>query len=409
MFILEKIRKYIPNFLVNHFYHLPKAVFANVVFGFPSRGLRVIGVTGTDGKTTTATLIYHILKTAGKKVALISTVTVKIGKEEIGTGLHVTSPEPWILQKFLKKIRDRGFEFVVLEVTSHGLAQNRIWGVDFEIGVITNVTPEHLDYHKTFKAYLETKAGLLKRVKYSVLNREEKNFAFLKKRVGGRMVTFGLNRGDYTSKNFPFKTLLPGKFNQLNCLAAISVVKTLGLKDKIIRKAVASFGGVEGRMQEINKGQDFGVIIDFAHTPNALKKALTTLREVYKPKRLIAVFGCAGLRDRKKRPMMGRIAGKKAEIVVLTAEDPRTEDVNKIIREIAQGCQKVGLLENKHFFKIVDRKKAIEFAIRKADKKDLVGIFGKGHEKSMCFGRREYPWSDHKAVERAFKKRFKND
>lgn len=396
--MITEIRSLIPNSLVNHFYHLPKAVFANVVFGFPSRGLRVIGVTGTDGKTTTATLIYHILKKAGKKVALISTVSVKIGKEEIETGLHVTSPEPWILQKFLKKIKDSGFEFVVLEVTSHGLAQNRVWGVDFEIGVITNVTPEHLDYHKTFKAYLETKAGLLRKVKYSVLDREEKNFNFLKKRAGGRRVTYGLNKGDFTLKNFPFKTPLPGKFNQLNCLAAISVAKILGVRDEVIRKAVMSFRGVKGRMQEIDEDQDFKVIIDFAHTPNALKKALTTLREVYKPKRLIAVFGCAGLRDRKKRPLMGRIAAGKADVVVLTAEDPRTENVGEIIEQIAQGCRQAGALEDKNFFKVPDREKATEFALRKAGKGDLVGIFGKGHEKSMCFGKTEIPWSDEKVT-----------
>lgn len=404
MIILEKARNLLPNSLVNHLYHWPKAIFCNLFFGFPSRNLRVVGVTGTDGKTTTATLIYEILKKAGKKVALISTVSVKIGQEEIDTGLHVTSPDPFKLQKFLKRIKDRGFEFVVLEVTSHGLAQYRVWGVNFEVGVITNVTHEHLDYHKTFKNYLATKASLLKKTAVSVLNKEEKNFNFLRKRAGGRLVTFGLKNGDFTPEKFPFKTSLPGDFNQLNSLAAISVAKILGIDEKVIRDAVASFKGVKGRMQAIDEGQDFKVIIDFAHTPNALDKVLTTLKKVYRPKRLIAVFGCAGLRDKEKRPIMGKIAGQKADLTVLTAEDPRTESIEKIMEQIAKGCRESGAKEKKNFFKVADREKAIEFACKIAKKDDLVGIFGKGPEKSMCFGRIEHPWLDEKVTRKILKR-----
>lgn len=392
--ILEQVRKVIPNYLVNSLYHLPKAVFSNLIFGFPSKSLRVIGVTGTDGKTTAATLIYHILKKAGKKVALITTVAVKMGKKEVETGLHITSPDPLILQRFLKEIKNEGFEFVVLEVTSHGLAQHRVWGVNFEVAVITNVTHEHLDYHKTFENYLKTKAKILRKAKISVLNKEEKNFAFLKSQAKGQVITFGLKSGDLNPRNFSFKTRLLGDFNQLNCLAAIAAASVLGINKHLIKKTVVSFKGVAGRMQAIDEGQDFTVIIDFAHTPNALKKALTTLREVYKPKRLIAVFGCAGLRDKKKRPMMGRIAAEKADMVVLTAEDPRTEDVNQIISHIIAGFK-----DKSRVYKESDRQKAIELAIVDlAGKGDLVGIFGKGHEKSMCFGKTEIPWSDEKVT-----------
>lgn len=403
--ILEQVRRLIPNCLVNSLYHLPKAVFSNLFFGFPSRDLRVIGVTGTDGKTTAATLIYHILKKAGKKVALITTVSVKMGKKEVETGLHTTSPDPLILQRFLKEIKNKGFEFVVLEVTSHGLAQHRVWGVNFEVAVVTNVTHEHLDYHKTFENYLKTKAKILRKAKISVLNKEEKNFAFLKSQAKGQVITFGLKSGDLNPRNFFFKTRLLGDFNQLNCLAAIAAASVLRINKHLIKKAVVSFKGVAGRMQAIDEGQDFTVIIDFAHTPHALEQALTTLKEVYKPRKMIAVFGCAGLRDKRKRPMMGKIACQQTDVVVLTAEDPRREDVGEIISQIASGCK-----DKNKIYKKSDRQKAIKLAIVDlASKGDLVGVFGKGHEKSMCFGRIEHPWSDEKAVRKALNERLKND
>lgn len=404
MINFKKIRNHLPNSLVNSLYHFPIALFSNLIFGFPGKNLRVIGVTGTDGKTTTTTLIYHVLKTAGKKVAVISTVSIKIGQNEIDTDLHVTCPSPFILQRLLKKIKDKGIEFVVFEVTSHGLDQKRVFGVNFEIGIITNITHEHLDYHKTLKKYLEAKAKLLRNSKTSIINIEDNFFPILKKSVKGNLVTYGLEKGDFTPKKFSFKTSLPGKFNQLNCLAAISALKTLGIDDQIIKKAVGNFKGVQGRMQLIDEGQDFWVVVDFAHTPNALSNALATLEKTYKPKKLIAVFGCAGLRDKLKRPKMGKIAKTFADMVVLTSEDPRTEKTEKIIDEIARGCFKAGAREGKNLFKIPDRTRALEFALKQAGKADLVGIFGKGHEKSMCFGNTEYPWSDIETTKRLLKK-----
>lgn len=404
----KKIRCLVPNWVINSFFHLPVAFFAAFVYRYPARRLKIIGVTGTDGKTTTATLIYQILLLAEKKVALISTVSAKIGKKEIPTGFHVTSPHPWKLQALLKKIANQGYEYVVLEVTSHGLDQHRILGINFLVGVITNVTHEHLDYHETYQNYLRAKVRLFENVKIAVLNRDDSSYRFLvaktRKNKQAKVVTYGIKKkADFTPRTFQFKTSLPGEYNQYNCLAAIATTVSLNISLKRIRQVVAGFKGVKGRMEAIKEGQDFQVIVDFAHTLNGLENALKTLKEK-KPHRLIAVFGCAGLRDAQKRPKMGKIATRLANISVLTAEDPRTEDVNKIIDQIAQGCQEAGGVEKKTFFRLPDRSQAIRFAIQKLAKKgDIVVICGKGHEQSMCFGVTEYPWSDQKEARKALR------
>jgi len=403
---------------LKNFGHLCLAVLANIYWRFPSKKLTVVGVTGTDGKTTTVHLIHHILKTAGKKADLISTVSAP--------GLHTTTPNSWILQKLLCQMVNRGVKYVILEATSHGLDQYRLWGVEFDIGVVTNITHEHLDYHKTYKNYLQAKARLFRRTKIAILNRDDKSFAFLNSQSvirNSQLITYGIkNKADFTPKKFPFKTLLPGEYNQYNCLAAIAATSALGISPEKIRKAVASFKGVVGRMEEIDEGQDFRVIVDFAHTPNGLENVLTALKKLKaKSRRLIAVFGCAGLRDAAKRPIMGEISARLADITVLTAEDPRTEDVNEIINQIARGCLKAGAeeknlsswsnwsnLRKKIFLRIPDRKKAIRFAIQKiARKRDIVVICGKGHERSMCYGKIEHPWSDQREARKALKEFLK--
>jgi UDP-N-acetylmuramoyl-L-alanyl-D-glutamate--2,6-diaminopimelate ligase len=402
---------------LKNLYHLVVAFFSVLYFRYPAKKLKVIGVTGTDGKTTTIYLISHILKKAKKKNAFVSSVGAQIGDKEIDTGFHVTTPSSFPLQKLLRKIANQGYEYVVLEATSHGLDQHRLFGCHFSVGVVTNVTHEHLDYHQTYENYLRTKAKLFRGVKVAVLNRDDKSFKYLDTKIqrykpclpAGRdtkRVTYGIReKADFTPKNFKFKTSLPGEYNQYNCLAAIAVTSSLDIPEDIIRQAIASFEGLKGRMEEIDEGQDFKVYVDFAHTPNALEQVLKSLKkQLTKRRRLIAVFGSAGLRDRLKRPVMGEIAARLADITVLTAEDPRTENVDKIIDQIAQGCLKERGIEKKTFFRAPDRGEAIRFAIKKAKKGDIVAILGKGHEKSMCFGETEYPWSDQKEVRRALKK-----
>jgi len=399
---INRIRQLIPDKVVNYLYHLPLAFLAVLYYRYPASNLKVIGVTGTDGKTTTATLIFNILKKAGFKTALISTVSAKIGKRDLPTGFHVTSPDPWELQRILRLISDQDFDFLVLESTSHGLDQFRLLGCNFKIGVITNVTHEHLDYHKTWENYLKAKAKLFGRTEYSILNKDDRSFQRLRRLASGKIITYGFKKADLTPKEFPFKTSLPGDFNQYNLLAAVAAAKILEIDDQVIRQAIAEFKGVVGRMDEVKMGQNFRAFIDFAHTPNGLKNSLKTLKS-FKPRKLIAVFGAAGLRDRTKRPMMGKIACFWADKVILTAEDPRTEDVNQIIEQIASGCK----IKSK-IIRESDRRKAINLAIMMAKKGDIVGIFGKGHEKSLCFGIKEYPWSEHKVVKKALKRRLKN-
>src|SRR3989344_4552590 len=393
---------------IKNVYHLLRAYAACIYFGFPSKKLTIIGVTGTDGKTTTSHMIYEILKSAGKKVSLISSIHAQIGEKSYDTGFHVTTPDPVSLQKFLKEVVDSHSEFLVLEVTSHGLDQNRIFGIGFKFAVLTNITHEHLDYHKSFENYILAKARLFKGAKVNILNLDDPTFSKIKKLAGGKIITYSIDKkADFASKNFSLKLKISGDYNLSNALCAAALATQAGISKRIIIKALNNFQGVKGRMEEVDMGQDYQVIVDFAHTPNGLKQALKSLRSRGEEEgsRIIAVFGAAGERDKLKRPKMGEVAARYADISVLTAEDPRSEKVEDICWQIAQGLVKSGKKEGSDFYKIYDRQKAIEFAVKLAKPDDIVVCFGKSHEKSMCFGKKEYPWDEFKAVERAIAKR----
>lgn len=380
----------------NNFYHLPKAVVANIFNGFPTKKLTVIGVTGTDGKTTTTNMIYQMLKAAGKKVSVISTINAVIGGKVYDTGFHVTSPESFMVQKFARMAKKNKDEFLVLEVTSHALDQYRFWGIKFDIGVITNITHEHLDYHKTLERYKATKLKLIKNSKYAVINKNIEGV----KNIKGKLITFGLENGDFNQKDLKLSLKIPGNYNIENALATMAVGFVLNIDRKIAQKSVENFEGLNGRMEEIKNKFGIKVVIDFAHTPNALENALKTLKDKLNGGKLIAVFGAAGSRDSLKRSMMGFIAGKLSDITVLTDEDPRFEDSNKIIDEISAGAYQQGLKDNINLFKEPNREKAIKLAISLAKKGDTIGIFGKGHEQSMNYKGKEISWSDKKVVER---------
>lgn len=360
-------------------YHLLEAIVANIWFGFPGKKLTVIGVTGTDGKTTTTTLIYEILKEAGKEVSMITSVHAVIAGKSYDTGFHVTTPRAWYVQQYLREALDHGDTHVVLEVTSHALAQYRVRGIPFAVGVLTNVTHEHLDWHKTMEEYLMTKLSLLKEAKTAVLASSELN--------KGKQMLKGKDIKVYDAVSFPFKTKLLGDFNRRNCLAAIAAGQALSIDESVIRSAIANFDGVPGRLETVAT-KPFPVIVDFAHTPNAIEQVLHTLRPLTK-KRLFHVFGSAALRDVTKRPLMGAASARYADVIVLTEEDYRTEDVNKIIDQIGRGIPR-----GKEVHRIADRASAIEYALSAARPGDLVIITGKGHEKSLARGTKEYPWSD---------------
>jgi len=363
--------------------------------------MTIIGVTGTDGKTTTSNLIYHILRHAGKKVAVISTVGATIDGKEYDTGFHVTTPSPFAIQKYLKMAKKSGCTHVVLEVTSHALDQNRVWGIRFDIGVLTNITHEHLDYHKTYLNYVRAKLRLFEMSKVAVINSNGEWFEeVLKKIPKEKIVTYSLEggyKGDMTPELLPFKikTNLIGDFNKENILAAYAATKILGVTDATIDEGIQSYIPPAGRQEILESKSGFRIIVDFAHTPNSFEKILPGVKRTTKG-RLIHVFGAAGKRDTSKRPQMGKSASMWDDIIILTAEDPRSESIDAINSDIKEGIRHE--FESKNIHEIGDRKEAIEFALSKANKNDTVIITGKGHEASINYGNGEIPWSDKKAV-----------
>lgn len=383
--------------MVNIYHWLTSIVFV-ALNGWPTRRLKIVGVTGTDGKTTTAHLIYAMLKAGGHKTALISTVAAYIGDQEIDIGLHVTNPDATRLQPLLRAIADRGFSHLVLEVTSHGLDQNRLVGTDFFAGVITNITHEHLDYHWTMDKYREAKAKLILNAKYSILNKDDPNFRYLKSRAGGEVVPFGPTKIEIANP------ALAGEYNRYNIGAAETVAQIVGVPPPTIRRAVRDFAGVPGRMEEVRLGQPFRAIVDFAHTPNALDQVLRELsNQLTNNHKLILVFGCASERDNAKRPVMGRIAARLVDRAIVTAEDPRRESLAQIYADITSRIASQGSMIKK-IVREDDRAKAIELAVKMARPGDMVVATGKGHEKSMNIGGVEYPWSDREAIEKAIRK-----
>jgi UDP-N-acetylmuramoyl-L-alanyl-D-glutamate--2,6-diaminopimelate ligase len=382
---------------------LLRGLIGELQYGFPARRLKILAVTGTDGKTTSATLTYHVLQAAGYKVALLSTVGAFIGEEAIDTGFHVTSPDPKQVHQFFKRVLDAGFEYVVLEVTSHGAYQFRDWGINPLVAGVTNIDREHLDYHLNYQNYVEAKSFFLRKAKRIFLNEDDESYSKLKKLLKkNTLSTYSANDPLPPVVSSAIKARFPEKYNQMNARLVYSLTSFLNIKKTVFAEAIRTFPGVMGRMEWIPTRKKFRVVVDFAHTPQALEAALTSLRAQLKaqnkPGRLIAVFGAAGLRDRTKRPIMGAIGAKLADFAILTAEDPRTEDVWSIIRQM-----KEQLTENhSKVLSIADRKDAIFFAIQElAQSGDIIGIFGKGHEKSMCFGTTEYPWSDQETVKEA--------
>jgi UDP-N-acetylmuramoyl-L-alanyl-D-glutamate--2,6-diaminopimelate ligase len=379
---------------------------AQIKYKFPARKLHILCITGTDGKTTSSTLLYHVLRHAGKKVALLSTVAAYIGDEEIDTGFHVTTPDPAQIQKFMHRLVTEGYEYLVLETTSHGIYQHRLWGVTPEIVGVTNITPEHLDYHVTYDLYLQAKALLARKAPVVVMNGDDDlSFAKLKKELRGtakEIIVYSAEDTLPRSVKEAITTRFTQSYNRMNSRMVYAIVQKYGISNSEFAQAIRSFIGIPGRMQSLGSKNGIEVIVDFAHTTNGLREALMTLRQKIDQKKskgkLIAVFGCAGLRDIQKRPFMGRSGSEIADLAVFTAEDPRTEDIWGIIRQMKSNLGEY----HAKVLSIADRKEAITFAIQKLAKPgDIVGIFGKGHERSMCYGTTEYPWSDTDAATEA--------
>jgi len=413
------VKKLIPRELfkkIEPFGHLIEAVLANIRYGFPGRKLRIIGVTGTNGKTTTSFLIHRLLHESGIKVALLTTVANGIGDAIIPQAEHITTAQASVLQKKLRDYARAGVEWVVVETSSHSLAQHRVWGVPYEIAVMTNITHEHLDYHGTFKKYVEAKRRLFTIAnkhgfRFGVVNAQDPSAKLFVDSVANS-TTYGIGAGELSATKvklaadhssycarvdgdmYDIRVNIPGEFNVSNSLAAIAVGRKLGLSKKEIETGIAALTGVEGRMQVISEGQKFQVIVDFASTPDAFERFFESVRPLTKGK-LIAVFGSAGRRDETKRSVQGAIAGKSADIIIATEEDDRDVDGHQILKEIAAGAKKAGKTEGKDLFLVLNREEAIGFAMTQVTgPDDVVVLLGKGHEQTIERTDGVYPWNE---------------
>lgn len=375
-----------------------EALPAQIKYHFPARKLKILVVTGTDGKTTSSTLLYHCLKTAGKKVGLISTVAAHIGDQQADTGLHVTNPEPKALAKLMAKMVKAGINYLVLETTSHGAYQYRNWGIKPFIGGLTNVHYEHLDYHLDYDKYIQAKALILRKPKTVVLNQDD---------ISYHKMLRALNKDKQTILTYSqedklppiitqaIKARFPEKYNKMNARLVVKIAQQMEIDNKTIAQAIKSFPGVPGRVQEVENKRGYHIFVDFAHTSQGVEAVLSALRQQMKTDkssgRLITLLGCAGLRDRSKRPVIGKIASQLADYAVFTADDPRIEGVWPIIRQmkeqLTQGHDKV--------ISIADREEAVNFVINKLAKRgDYLAFLGKGPEKSIALANKEAPWDE---------------
>lgn len=406
---------------------IAQANLACAFYGYPARHMCTIGVTGTDGKTTTSNLVYTLFETARKRVGLMTTANFKVSGQEWDNATRQSTLEALEIQQFLRQMQDAQVTHAVVETTSHGLELQRVRGCEFDVGVVTNITHEHLDFHKTIEAYRRAKARLFEMLDperdkglgarpTAILNRDDVSYEVLKPYCRVPILDYGIDTAaavravdvQLQAHSTRFRVLLPdgeynietplvGRFNVSNALAAIATAYSQGVPIEIIAEGLTITKGVAGRMEQINEGQPFTVIVDYAHTSDSLQKVLATLRPLTTGK-MIVVFGSAGERDTQKRPSMGRIATQMADFVVITDEDPREEDREKILREIAAGAEEIGKREGTDFVCIVDRTEAIKVAFEHAQPGDTVLLAGKGHEQSIIIGRDKLPWDDRRVA-----------
>lgn len=442
------MKKYIPENL-RKFFRQVRAYAGAIRYAFPEKKLVIIGVTGTSGKSTTTSMIFHMLRECGLEAGMVSTVGAIAGTKKMDTGLHVTTPDPYELRGILAFMVKRKVKYVVLETSSHALAQGRTAGIKFDYAVYTNIKRDHLDWHGTWENYAASKAILAETTKPDgkiVLNREDKDMydfmmAHLSKENTEKVITYSFNeilnisegKGDIKFRLNDVNFTLPviGIFNVENVLASINVGLDLGLSLKDISNAFKTFKGLKGRMQ-IMQTEPFLIIVDFAHNTDSLEQSLSTVKKLTGSLgKVINVFGSAGLRDVEKRYDMGEISAKYADVTVITSEDPRVEKLSDINDQIIEGAGRSGGKLVKRFKNTEDldsyeinpkeikhgavfafdeetvnsRYDAVRFAINIAKEGDVVILEGKGHEESLCFGTVEYPFTDQEAVKRVIEKK----
>ena len=395
----EFLKKFIPSFLLS-WYHFLLAFLGTILYWFPSKKLKVIGLTGTNGKTTAVEMISKILEEAGFKVASLSSIKFKIGEKEWPNTLKMTMPGRLKLQRFLRLAVNFGCQYAVLEVTSEGIKQHRHQFINFDIAVLTNLTPEHIEAHGSFEKYREAKGKLFHATKsIHIINLDDENAEYFLKFPANKKYTCGLNKGDINTQNTQFKLNLIGDFNIYNALAAICVGLSQGINLETCKSVLEKIEVIPGRMEEVIY-EPFKVFVDYAFTPNALEKVYQTIRQSIvnsQKSKVICVLGaCGGGRDKWKRPVLGEIAAKYCDEVVATNEDPYDENPMEIIEQVANGCKEKAK-------KILDRREAIREALKLAKQNDVVIITGKGCEPWICVAKgKKIPWDDRQVVKEEF-------
>ena len=391
------------------------AEVASAFYGNPQNEMRMVGVTGTNGKTTTTYMVKAVAEHAGMKVGLIGTIRNMIGREALPT--ERTTPESVDLFRLLRQMADAGCDIVVMETSSHALEQYRVHGITFDVGLFTNLTQDHLDYHKSFDNYLKAKKILFHNSRKAIVNVDDPYAGRMTDGLTIPIVRFGVRENadisasniDITTKGVQFdlhtpegdvlmRVQTPGLFSVFNAMGAVAVMQALGFRLSLIKEGLESLTSVSGRLESVPTDRDFSVFVDYAHTPDALENVLKTVREFAKG-RVISVFGCGGDRDRAKRPIMGEIAGRFSELVVITSDNPRTEEPMSIIASIEEGVRKSGT----RYAVIESRRDAIRYALTEARENDLIMIAGKGHENYQEINGTKYHFDDKEIVEELLK------
>ncbi|MCL4383906.1 UDP-N-acetylmuramoyl-L-alanyl-D-glutamate--2,6-diaminopimelate ligase [Patescibacteria group bacterium] len=404
----------------NYLWHLPKSYLFAALNAFPCRHLTLIAVTGTDGKTTTCNLIYEVLRRSGLKVGVLSTIGAKIQDRLLPIPPHMTSPDPSLVQKIFKEMLDENVTHVVVEVTAHALDQFRFSGCRFKIAGITNITHEHLDYFHNMNTYIKVKSQLFKLCDIAVLNRDDESFNTLITNTPAKIVTYSQKqKSDYTAKNIKITAdQLSFDVNKVhlstdsnydyqvnNILLAFAICQQLSIDPAVFAKTIISFPEMKGRRELVANDLGITTIIDFAHTPAALETTLSSLKKNCRG-RLIAIFGATGGRDQSKRPLMGKVVSRLADIGIVTADDTRNEQIADINEQIISGFDESQLSSQKFtYYNIPHRQDAFNLAISLAKSGDTVVACGKGHETTILHGTTEYPWSERAAFMTAFKLR----
>ncbi|MCK9272461.1 UDP-N-acetylmuramoyl-L-alanyl-D-glutamate--2,6-diaminopimelate ligase [Candidatus Gracilibacteria bacterium] len=405
---------------VRIFYHYLRGVLANLIYGNPSADMIVIGITGTKGKTTTTNIVANGLRNAGKKVFMFSTINYMIGDETFDNNLKMTSPSPFILQKLLKKAKEAGCEYAVIETSSHSIYYNRNYGIDFDVAVFTNLSQDHLDLHKTMDEYAKVKYRLFENlVKYrrkprvkkiSIINLDSPYSNVFLQAIADNIYTYGLSDGaqikalnisygqDETkfeiklpSNTIKISTRLKGEFNIYNILAATCVLISQKIPLDAIAKTIENINGIPGRLEEVSNNFGFKIFVDYAHTEESLKSVLSTIKQMEGIGKIITIFGATGDRDKTKRPKMGNVVDELSDFIILTDDDTYTENSLSIIKDVSKGIKRK---EGENFWIISDREDAIRTGLTVAEPNDIILIAGKGAETAQITNAGPIPWSD---------------